>query len=566
MLTRLHLLPLLIAALFIIGKSPTTQEPRQTLAGVWTFNATSLENARVEGLDLSGDTIALAPASGRGELLSPTLAADFEFIALGATWDGDAEPQLEVRVSQDGQQWGPWLPLPVDADHRPEGQPADGSELLIAQGRFAQLRVVFVRGLNGSAPEISGLELHYLDTRAGPTAEEAASVSVQSVPGDPPIIPRSGWGADERLRFRSDGSEIWPRLYRTPKKFFIHHTATSNNISDPAAVVRAVYYYHAVTRGWGDIGYHFLVDHQGRIYEGRYGGEQNLQLPAGGHVYGYNYSSDGMLVGISVLGNFQEIPVPAPVEASVTNLLAARAARYGIAPQGSGYYIDRWFNNIAGHRDAGSQFGSTTCPGNYLYDRLPAIRQTTADKLKPPEPVCSNILINGDMESDEGWAPSPSTDVLPWFTTEQKHGGQRSLVVGVKSRVQSEPQAEVSLSAADYRLWLPLIIRPTSFWSSARQQVQLPADLTSATLELWFKPERASGDDRQYLLILDEKEAVSHVIFAEAADGDWRSIQYDLTNLAGRTIYVYAGVKNDGLGEPARLYVDDATLTVCRRP
>ena len=76
------------------------------------------------------------------------------------------------------------------------------------------------------------------------------------------IISRAAWGADENLM-------TWTPEYRTVRKFVVHHTATSNGDLDPAATVRAIYYYHAVTRGWGDIGYNYLIDAQGRIYEGR---------------------------------------------------------------------------------------------------------------------------------------------------------------------------------------------------------------------------------------------------------------------------------------------------------
>ena len=62
----------------------------------------------------------------------------------------------------------------------------------------------------------------------------------------------------------------------------IHHTATQNQKADPAATVRAIY--HTVTQGWGDIGYNFLVDWHGNVYEGRCGGANVV----GGHLLQYN--------------------------------------------------------------------------------------------------------------------------------------------------------------------------------------------------------------------------------------------------------------------------------------
>ena len=83
----------------------------------------------------------------------------------------------------------------------------------------------------------------------------------------PVIVPRSGWGADESYRF-SAGSEIWPRQLEHYVKVIVHHTVTSDGADDVAAVIQAIYYYHAVTLGWGDIGYNFLIDQAGTIYEG----------------------------------------------------------------------------------------------------------------------------------------------------------------------------------------------------------------------------------------------------------------------------------------------------------
>ena len=94
----------------------------------------------------------------------------------------------------------------------------------------------------------------------------------------------------------------WDPEYVPVKKIIVHHTVTSNSDPDPAATVRSIYYYHAVSLGWGDIGYNFLIDRQGRIYEGRYGGNAVV----GGHALTWNYGS----VGIAALGNYEEGILP----------------------------------------------------------------------------------------------------------------------------------------------------------------------------------------------------------------------------------------------------------------
>jgi hypothetical protein len=174
------------------------------------------------------------------------------------------------------------------------------------------------------------------------------------------IIPRASWGADESLRFRN-GQEIWPPEYQPVQKVIVHHTVTQNQEADPAATVRAVYYYHAVTRGWGDIGYNFLIDWHGNVYEGRYGGRDVVA----GHALQYNYGS----LGVAVLGTYDAVDATQPSLDSLVRVIRERAPN--VDPAGSGFFVDKPnLPNICGHRDV----LSTACPGDRLYARLPDIR------------------------------------------------------------------------------------------------------------------------------------------------------------------------------------------------
>src|SRR5439155_4261704 len=89
------------------------------------------------------------------------------------------------------------------------------------------------------------------------------------------VISRAQWGADGSYRFDSTGKEVWPPAFYPTQKLIVHHTAGQDDDPDPAATVRAIYYYHAVTKGYGDIGYNFLIDAQGNVYKGRYSGPTN---------------------------------------------------------------------------------------------------------------------------------------------------------------------------------------------------------------------------------------------------------------------------------------------------
>ena len=221
------------------------------------------------------------------------------------------------------------------------------------------------------------------DHRPARTVARTASFS------QPAIILRSGWGADESLRFDSSGKEIWPPAFHPVQKLIVHHTDTQNDDPDPPATIRAIYYYHAVTEGWGDIGYNFLIDEQGRIYEGRHsfdppsssppGEDAQGQGVTGAHAYGFNSGT----VGIALLGTLTERDATPAARDALERLLAWEAGRHDIDPQGASVYTNpvsgaqATFANIAGHRDV----NSTECPGGAFYATLPSIRSDVAAML-----------------------------------------------------------------------------------------------------------------------------------------------------------------------------------------
>jgi hypothetical protein len=160
-------------------------------------------------------------------------------------------------------------------------------------------------------------------------------------------------------------------------KLIVHHTVTPNNPPDPAAIVRSIYAFH--TSGvYIDIAYNWLIDHRGRIYQGRFAargdrvGERDGKQVMGGHTLHFNFRT----IGVAFLGTHTTVPpTDAAIDALVT-LLAWKCARWGINPRGASLYtrsdgVTVRTPNIMGHRDA----VATTCPGDPLYARLPAIRR-----------------------------------------------------------------------------------------------------------------------------------------------------------------------------------------------
>ncbi|MFE6754224.1 N-acetylmuramoyl-L-alanine amidase [Streptomyces sp. NPDC057684] len=191
----------------------------------------------------------------------------------------------------------------------------------------------------------------------------------------PRIVTRKGWGADETLRESDFGytSKV--------KAAFVHHSATGNNYSCSQApsVIRGIYRYHVKSMGWRDIGYNFLVDKCGNIYEGRAGGVAKPVM--GAHTLGFNTNS----MGVAVLGTFSSSKPPAAAVKGLAGLTAWKLGLYGVNPSGKTYLTSAGgnlypkgesvrLNVISGHRDG----FSTECPGRLLYNKLGTARSTSA--------------------------------------------------------------------------------------------------------------------------------------------------------------------------------------------
>lgn len=191
----------------------------------------------------------------------------------------------------------------------------------------------------------------------------------------PPIVTRRGWGADESLR---SGEFVYSD---TVKAVFVHHTSSGNNYScaQTPSLIRSIYRYHVQSMGWRDIGYNFLVDRCGTIYEGRAGGVARAVL--GAHTAGFNTNS----AGIAVLGSYNISEPPPAVVTAVAQLAAWKLGLHGVNPSGKTYLTSGGGNLyqkgksvrldvISGHRDG----FPTDCPGLRLYGKLGTIRSAAA--------------------------------------------------------------------------------------------------------------------------------------------------------------------------------------------
>jgi len=241
------------------------------------------------------------------------------------------------------------------------------------------------------------------------------------------IITRKEWGADESIRFIDpnnpppeekfyvkvdpeflkefsdeleitktdtfeDGKKlIWPINYaKKVTKIVLHHSAgRTPSCSEEKSVLRAIYKYHTVSRGWGDIGYHYIVGAcSGKIYEGRAGEFGSV----GAHVAKHNTGS----VGVMIMGNFQNNDLSSNTVNTISNLVRFLAETFNIDPTGHSSFRGKDIPNIIGHRD----LGNTTCPGQHIYENIEQIRQIAKSQYVAPSKYYGKDIINSTSKTD----------------------------------------------------------------------------------------------------------------------------------------------------------------------
>ncbi len=370
--------------------------------------------------EADGDTPATpektkAPASTTEVVSEPQAVTGVGTV--GVTWDNtvqvaDDAITVQVRTEQDGV-WSDWSDLTYHEEHGPDPDSEEAQQArpgtdgtVVGEVDNVQVRVEMT---DGTLPD--DLKLAVVDPgEAVATTEEAPAIDTSQLPasdvtatGDPiestetgaeelessdgtldlraatttaapgplttvtpkPMIySRAQWGADEKMR---DGSPSYFEVHGG----FVHHTVNANDYKrkDVPAIIRSIYAYHTQSRGWSDIGYNFLVDRFGRIWEGRYGGVDRPVV--GAHTLNYNSYSFAM----SAIGNFELVQPSAAMLQAYGALMAWKLSLHGVS---AGSTIQRIgaknFQAINGHRDA----ASTACPGKYLYAKIPEIRRLAA--------------------------------------------------------------------------------------------------------------------------------------------------------------------------------------------
>ena len=203
------------------------------------------------------------------------------FDLVGLRWRGAGSVTFSVR-SVEGR-WGPWL----DAAAEDEDAPNPGSPEARASRGWRLGSATWVGPSNGIRYRITG---SVRDLRASFVRSPELRIPLRAVAsaGSPPVVPRSAWGADESIVKHA------PSYAPAIRFAVVHHTAGTNDYrpAQAAAILRGIELYHVKSNGWNDIGYNFLVDRFGTVYEGRAGGiDRNV---IGAHALGFNTGSVGV--------------------------------------------------------------------------------------------------------------------------------------------------------------------------------------------------------------------------------------------------------------------------------
>ena len=230
---------------------------------------------------------------------------------------------------------------------------------------------------------LSKVEVDVIDiTRSGGrTASElpAEQTGVKSRSGNvfPEIIRRSSWCLTEACL-----NPTYTIDYIFPTHTLIHYGAAPDDYTDGAAVVRSYWDYHVNTLGWWDIGYNYLIDKHGNLFEGRHNPELPLQDVRAAHAGASNVVS----IGVNFLGNTDALalnPSAVQLEKNIRlltwwydhNEFDPTTSASIILQDPAGELGDRF--RISGHKDV----GNTACPGEVLYAQLPQMRQDVLRRL-----------------------------------------------------------------------------------------------------------------------------------------------------------------------------------------
>jgi hypothetical protein len=386
--------------------------------------------------EMAGPASGAASAAATGAFKSHVLKAPGRFDLVGMRWSGHVAPTISLRARKAGGHWSKWTRVPSD----PGDAPDPGSREHSPRGFSAPVWTGDADYLQYKlSRRVSGLRLHFVSVppatqHALAARAMAARRTDTTTNGQPTIQPRSAWGAQDcPPRSAPDYGDV--------QVAFVHHTVSANDYTaeEVPSIILSICRYHRNSNGWNDIGYNFLVDKFGTIWEGRAGG---IDKPVvGAHAQGYNSHS----TGIADIGTHQDVSVSDAELTAYAALIRWKLPLSGAPTQGTvtltsgGGSLNRYkagtpvtLNRVSGHRDG----DSTECPGDAFYAQLPELRQLVGN-VQPTQPVLARTLLDVSL--------SPGSIVYP----------KQATVAGTLRQVNGDvvPGAPVAVQAYGTAGW-----------------------------------------------------------------------------------------------------------------
>ena len=296
--------------------------------------------------------------------VSPVLTSDFPFNALESQWDATVPPfanlDLAVRTSVDGATWSAWQHLHADSHARSAADTATFGDLIIGEAaQYAQYAVNVVASPAGETPTLRSFVLTAVNTLTPP----AETVFHTQAVGGITIVPRTGWGADEKLRFDKDNKEIWPAEYRAIKKVIIHHTVTRDPETDPKATAARQSINIMQSRAVGETSATISSSiSKGRSMRGASAATVSLAGTRSNITGGASASRSSAITATT----------RSPTRRALHCCALIRTKAGDLDPVGKSFFIDRDnVMNVSGHRGV----INTSCPGDGFYPQLNNVRR-----------------------------------------------------------------------------------------------------------------------------------------------------------------------------------------------
>lgn len=344
------------------------------------------------------------------------------FLAYVLSWKNNSKvqyPPLQIRFSEDRQKWQNWLVI-KEGEHTNKDLEATIGELMFTnkKNRYFQIQLQ-------QAHPLENLQIRFYNpgktlVSNQPVPNESANTNAVCPCSLPPVRIRDKWCPTGTCPPNSSPTET------SVSHLIIHHSAGTNISNDWAAVVRSIWDYHVNSNGWADIGYNYLVDPNGILYEGR--GDNTL----GAHFCGTNTGT----LGTCVLGDFTNINPTEEAKTSLIRLLAWKTCDRDMNPLDSLFHpsSNLLLPRIAGHRDG----CATQCPGNSFYPLLSEIRQSVADYIENDcELLETNTTISFNSSSIQIF-PNPTSDIVNIQVENDWKGSLQIEVRDIQGRVLSK--------------------------------------------------------------------------------------------------------------------------------